>query len=205
MEELFKEVYIKTEANLPKESGRYWIREKNSNAFTEVDFDVNDREDIYSWLEFGECYLQPVQQPSEISDEDILEWMRKQDSSQEERSPSYCWILRFYEAMRDGKIKQLCIETEKKEDLNKCDNCPSNQFYLANTARIMDEIEATQEQPEKPESKSTEEIFDIDCNGDMMIQISIKDNTPTVLQAMNGGGEPLKIKEFTINQFKGGK
>jgi hypothetical protein len=47
-----------------------------------------------------------------------------------------------------------------------------------------------------------EKIYDIDCAGHVMIQLSIKSGVPTVLQAMNGYGESVKISDILIKSNK---
>lgn len=50
----------------------------------------------------------------------------------------------------------------------------------------------------KAEIKQEKQVYDIDCNGHIKIQISIKDNIPSVLQAMNGYGEPEDVSTITV-------
>lgn len=50
------------------------------------------------------------------------------------------------------------------------------------------------DQPDKP----TEWIYDIDCASEILMQVSIKDNIPTVLQAIDGYGRKVPIELFKI-------
>ena len=67
---VYKPLFIKSEADLPKEDGYYFCGVKYENgAIADLEhFNLNDKEIINSWLNDIDWYLQPVELPS---DEDI--------------------------------------------------------------------------------------------------------------------------------------
>lgn len=70
--EKYIKVYIKSESDLPKLSGRYWCKEKEVNILTEVDFTVNNEGDICNWIDVGEYYLLPVQEEINLNIKDFV-------------------------------------------------------------------------------------------------------------------------------------
>jgi hypothetical protein len=56
MEELFKKVYIKSEADLPKDKGYYFVGYKDAGKAT-VHYHHNNE----AWIAFYDWYLQPIQ------------------------------------------------------------------------------------------------------------------------------------------------
>ena len=98
MRELFEKVVIKSEADLPKETGYYKAMDKSTDEFREIYFaeDIS----VKGWLSMVEYWLRPVEQPT---DEDILEWAYKETPIQSTFQLAY---LHGAKAMRDGNINK---------------------------------------------------------------------------------------------------
>jgi len=71
MKEIYEKIYIKSESDLPKKTGNYFVAEKDNNKYIFLcSFECNN---VMSklWLRDIDWYLQPIELPSEklISEE----------------------------------------------------------------------------------------------------------------------------------------
>jgi hypothetical protein len=76
--EIYEKVYIKTEADLPKNEGYYFIStgEKYDRNFDVYHFTkVNARQNHLDWLEHVVWYLRPVEQKPDCYPKEFVEWM----------------------------------------------------------------------------------------------------------------------------------
>jgi len=71
-DELYKKVYIKTEADLPKEAGHYVVCKNSGEIFRDYMYPkFNDTSpDANMWLRYISWYLQPIAQPKIDSEEE---------------------------------------------------------------------------------------------------------------------------------------
>jgi len=75
MEELFKKVYIKSEADLPKWGNCYEIKLHNGEHYQSMQY--NQVQNKGWWMTNVLYYLQPLPQPREVTDEMIKEEANK--------------------------------------------------------------------------------------------------------------------------------
>jgi len=79
--ELFKKVYIHSEDDLPKETGRYLGHEKcfkSQDLLDSYHYDKDDKDFCCDWLNTFDWYLLPVPLPS---DKEIKQWIKKDRQS----------------------------------------------------------------------------------------------------------------------------
>ena len=76
MKELYyKKVFIKTEADLPKEEGRYITHTKGYESYYVISVKY-EHSDNYFWMQLYDWYLQPT----EVYEKDFLEWIVSEES-----------------------------------------------------------------------------------------------------------------------------
>ena len=109
-EETYEKVFIKTEADLPKENGKYICMIRNINHPALLQYDIQSKGEYgYSkqWLELVDWYLKPAEP---VSDADIEKWAKKRLPFLEHAVFSVSQLRDLlYEgakAMREGKIKK---------------------------------------------------------------------------------------------------
>ena len=71
----YKKVYIHSEDDLPKETGRYWCHEKYVKSQDLIDsyhYDKDDKDFCCDWLNTFDWYLLPVPLPSDEEIEEML-------------------------------------------------------------------------------------------------------------------------------------
>jgi hypothetical protein len=74
--EYFKKIYIKSEADLPKEDGEYLSFHEHAllrDAISYRKFIFNDPQSIALWVHCINWYLQPLPQPREVTDDMLRE------------------------------------------------------------------------------------------------------------------------------------
>ena len=106
--ELFKKVYIKSEADLPKVKGRYCFYDKVMQQFKEFTCPT-DSPLIKEFLIGCEWYYQPITEQSSVvvTDEEIEKWANKEEPfwySDYEDGVKRNSLIKGAKAMRDGKI-----------------------------------------------------------------------------------------------------
>jgi len=114
-EETYKKVFIKTEADLPKEHTTYIVFDKSryGKCVMYLEYNPYDPESIADWMATIDWYLKPVEL---VSDEDIEKWAY--DESEQnicgdyERGIAIGKIIGA-KAMRDGKIPKSNEKPEK--------------------------------------------------------------------------------------------
>ena len=110
MKELYEKVFIKTEADLPKENGKYICMIKNINHPALLQYDIQSKGKYgYSkqWLELVDWYLKPTEP---VSDEDIEIFIKVHPGNTNDFIIDTAVSAGFIEgakAMREGKIKKL--------------------------------------------------------------------------------------------------
>ena len=104
MKELYKKVFIKTEADLPEENGKYICMIKNINHPALLQYDIQSKGEYgYSkqWLELVDWYLKPVEP---VSNEDIKNSIPYPESTDRYSIGKNIGFIMGARAMRDGKI-----------------------------------------------------------------------------------------------------
>jgi len=61
-EELYRKVYIKSESDLPKEEGNYYLVKYNKNFAGIIAEEIFYKESIKAWMDAVVWYLQPIEQ-----------------------------------------------------------------------------------------------------------------------------------------------
>jgi len=76
--ELFKKVYIKTEADLPKADGEFWAKYDSTNDVCLLErFIVGEKKDRQEWLKRIDWYFQPIELKEIMpTDEEIKKWAK---------------------------------------------------------------------------------------------------------------------------------
>lgn len=78
-EETYRKVFIKTEADFPKENGLYFCVDQNRHYIGERSFDKADKINLHIWSGV-DWYLQPVTDKEQLREElircqlDIIKW-----------------------------------------------------------------------------------------------------------------------------------
>jgi len=114
-EETYEKVFIKTEADLPEENGKYICMIKNINHPALLQYDIQSKGEYgYSkqWLELVDWYLKPTEP---VSDEDIFKsadlacCVCDEDEPEHTRIDIVMWegYVKGAKAHRDNKIKKL--------------------------------------------------------------------------------------------------
>jgi len=100
-EETYKKVYIRSEADLPKE-GKYDTMFKTKHFYDQFTYDPSKNKKY--WLDTVDWYLQPIEPlPAPVSDEMIKKYLNKEQCLSS--GPWFRVCMQVAKAMRDGKIK----------------------------------------------------------------------------------------------------
>jgi hypothetical protein len=108
--ELYRKIYIKSEADLPKEVGSYFVYFKDvgediydwvlTNGENPVEEYWNGQFQEDYWINTFDWYLQPI----EITDSDIEAWA---DKIERRGCSYYNGLMAGAKAMRDNEIKHI--------------------------------------------------------------------------------------------------
>jgi hypothetical protein len=109
-DKLFKKVFIKSEADLPKEDGNYFIGYKNQRTIKVIYYEISGKmlaSDPQYWIDMIDWYLVPLDQ--DVKDQII------------EKQNELIEILRLWfdtdDLADDRKVKQLESELQKLREI----------------------------------------------------------------------------------------